>query len=60
MYGAKPGDANFSAEAQAQGFGAMKEATVALELVGIYLQALADRDGDGEGEGDSDAPTARL
>jgi acetyl esterase/lipase len=52
MYGAKPGDASFSAEAQAQGFGAMKEATVALELVGIYLQALADRDGE--------PPTARL
>lgn len=43
MYGHQPGDKEFSQVAEAAGFGKLMEATVALELVGVYLQALAAR-----------------
>jgi acetyl esterase/lipase len=43
MYGHQPGDKDFCDKAKAAGFGQLKEATVALELVGSYLQALAAR-----------------
>lgn len=43
MYGHQPGDEGFCELARDAGFGKLKEATVALELVGSYLQALAAR-----------------
>ena len=42
MYGTKPGGEGFTGP-EAAGFGELKEAVVALELVGTYLQALAER-----------------